>query len=87
MMMKYLVAGGTFALALAINHAAPAASTTESTVPWPAPASSALGSSDVALKTFVLASCPELASVAAAPRDDGSDSGDDGGDDGGDGGE
>jgi hypothetical protein len=79
-MMKYLIAGCTFALALAIGHTARAEAAT-SVLPAAAPA---LASRNAA-ETFVLASA-DLATVGAAPRDDSSDSGDDGGDDGDDGG-
>jgi hypothetical protein len=78
-MIKYLVAGGTFALALAIIQTAPA----EAAVPSLPAASPVLASGDTP-ETFVLASA-DLATVGAAPRDDGTDSGDDGGDSGDDG--
>jgi hypothetical protein len=80
-MMKYLIAGCAFALALAIGHTAPA----EATVSALPAASPALASRN-APERFVLASA-DLATVGAAPRNDSSDSGDDGGDDGDDGGE
>ena len=73
-MMRYLVAGGAFALVMAITQAAPVEAAVSSS-PAPRPA---LASSN-APETFVLAST-DLATVGAAPRDDGADSGDDGSD-------
>jgi ketopantoate hydroxymethyltransferase len=80
-MLKYLVAGGAFALVLAITQAAPA----EAAVSSPAAPRLALASGN-ASDTFVLAST-DLATVGAAPREDGTDSGDDGSDGGDDSGQ
>jgi hypothetical protein len=80
-MMKYLVAGGAFALVLAITQAFPA----EAAVSLP-PASRPALASGHAPETFVLASI-DLSTVGAAPKEDGSDSGDDGGDGGDDSGQ
>jgi len=77
-MMKYLVAGGAFALVLAITQAAPAEAVSSPSAPRPALASRN------APETFVLASS-DLATVGA--RDDGADSGDDGSDGGDDSGQ
>jgi hypothetical protein len=79
-MMKYLVAGGALALVLAITQAAPAEA-----VSSPAAPRHALASGN-APETFVLAAT-DLATVGAAPRDDGADSGDDGSDGGDDSGQ
>jgi hypothetical protein len=76
-MTKYLIAGCTFALALAIGHTAPAGPTVSAL-----PAASPAPASRNTPETFVLASA-DLATVGAAPRDDSSDSGDDGDDGGG----
>ncbi len=81
MMMKYLVAGGTFVLALTITQMAPA----EAAVSSPPAAAPALASGN-APETFVLVSS-DLATVGVAPRDDGTDSSDDGSDDGDDAGQ
>ncbi len=72
-MMKYVVAGGALALALAISQFAPTATSSHHAV------STAFRSRHTPV-TFVVASA-DLATVGAAPRDDdGSDSGDDGDD-------
>src|SRR5262249_49297763 len=81
MMMKYLVAGGTFVLVLAIPQMAPA----EAAVSSPPAAAPALASGN-APETFVLVSS-DLATVGVAPREDGTDSSDDGSDDGDDAGQ
>jgi hypothetical protein len=73
-MMKYLVASGAFALVLAITQAAPAEAAVSSS-----PALRPALASRNTPETFVLAST-DLATVGAAPRDDGTDSGDDGSD-------
>ena len=73
-MMKYVLAGGTLAMALAISQLAPTATSGDGAMST-APRS---GHTPV---TFEVASAA-LATVGAAPREDGSDSGDDGGDDG-----
>ena len=80
-MTTYLIAGCTLALALAIGHAAPAGASV-SALPAAAPALVSRNTPE----TFVLASV-DLATVGAAPRDDGADSSDDGSDGGDDGGE
>ena len=79
-MTTYLIAGCTLALALAIGHTAPAAATVS------APAASLAFASRNTSETFVVASV-DLATVGAAPREDGSDATDGGGDDGDDAGE
>jgi len=73
-MMKYVLAGGTLAMALAISQLAPTATSGDG-------AMSTAPRSRHAPVTFEVASA-DLATVGAAPREDGSDSGDDGGDDG-----
>lgn len=73
-MMKYVLAGGTLVMALAISQLAPTATSG-------AGAMSTARRSRHTPVTFEVASA-NLATVGAAPREDGSDSGDDGGDDG-----
>ena len=73
-MMKYVLAGGTLAMALAISQLAPTATSGDG-------AMSTAPRSRHTPVTFEVASA-DLASVGAAPREDGSDSADDGGDDG-----
>ena len=77
-MMKYVVAGGALAMALAISQFAPTATCGDDAV------STAPRSRHTPV-TFEVASA-DLATVGAAPRDDGSDSEDDGSDDSDDGG-
>ena len=78
-MTKYILAGATLVLAVAIPRFAPAASTIQPVsaavrTPWAGGERSPL----------VVASSGDLTKMLVAPRDDGSDSGDDGDDDGGD---
>jgi hypothetical protein len=73
-MMKYVLAGGTLAMALAISQFAPTATSGDG-------AMSTAPRSRHTPVTFEVASA-DLATVGAAPREDGSDSADDGGDDG-----
>ena len=73
-MMKYVLAGGTLAMALAILQLAPTATSGDG-------AMSTAPRSRHTPVTFEVASA-DLATVGAAPREDGSDSADDGGDDG-----
>jgi hypothetical protein len=75
-MMKYILAAGTLAMALAISQFAPTATSGDG-------AMSTAPRSRHTPVTFEVASA-DLATVGAAPRDDSSDSGDDGGDDSGD---
>ena len=79
-MTKYILAGGTLVLAVAIPRFAPAASAAQ-TIPTAVRTPGANGERS----QLVLASSRDLTSVLVAPRDDGSDnSGDDGDDEGGD---
>ena len=73
-MMKYVLAGGTLAMAVAISQLAPTATSGDG-------AMSTASRSRHTPVTFEVASA-DLATVGAAPREDGSDSADDGGDDG-----
>ena len=73
-MMKYVLAGGTLAMAVAISQLAPTATSGDG-------AMSTAPRSRHTPVTFEVASA-DLATVGAAPREDGSDSADDGGDDG-----
>ena len=78
-MTKYILAGGTLVLAVAIPRFAPAASTIQhvsTAVRTPAAGGER--------SPLVVTSSRDLTSVLVAPRDDGSDSGDDGDDNGGD---
>ena len=72
-MMKYVLAGGTLATALAISQLAPTATSGDG-------AMSTAPRSRHTPVTFEVASA-DLATVGAAPREDGSDSADDDGDD------
>ena len=78
-MTKYILAGGTLVLAVAIPRFAPAASAAQ-TIPTAVRTPGASGERS----PLVLASSRDLMSMLVAPRDDGSDSGDDGDDGGGD---
>jgi hypothetical protein len=78
-MTKYILAGGTLVLAVAIPRFAPAASAIQTV----SPAVRMPGTSGER-SPLVLASSRDLTSMVVAPRDDGSDSGDDGDDEGGD---
>ena len=73
-MMKYVLAGGTLAMALAISQFAPTATSGDG-------AMSTAPRSRHTPVTFEVASA-DLATVGAAPREDGSDSADDGDDSG-----
>ena len=78
-MTKYILAGGTLVLAVAIPRFAAAASAAQAiptAVRTPGPSGER--------SPLVLASSRDLTSMLVAPRDDGSDSGDDGDDGGGD---
>jgi hypothetical protein len=81
-MTKYILAGGTLVLAVAIPRFAPASSTTQ-------PVSTAVHTPAAGgeRSPLVVASSRDLTSLLVAPRDDGSDSGDDGDDGGDDGGD
>jgi len=81
-MTKYILAGGTLVLAVAIPRFAPAASTIQ-------PVSTAVRAPGAGgeRSPLVVASSRDLTSMLVAPRDDGSDSGDDGDDGGDDGGD
>ena len=72
-MMKYVLAGGTLAMALAISQLAPTATSGDG-------AMSTAPRSRHTPVMFEVASA-DLATVGAAPREDGSDSADDDGDD------
>jgi hypothetical protein len=78
-MTKYILAGGTLVLAVAIPRFAPAAGAAQ-TIPTAVRTPGASGERS----PLVLASSRDLTSMLVAPRDDGSDSGDDGDDGGGD---
>jgi hypothetical protein len=78
-MTKYILAGGTLVLAVAIPRFAAAASAAQA-IPTAVRTPGASGERS----PLVLASSRDLTSMLVAPRDDGSDSGDDGDDGGGD---
>ena len=78
-MTKYILAGGTLVLAVAIPRFAPAASAVQ-TIPTTVRTPVASGEPS----PLVLASNRDVTNILVAPRDDGSDSGDDGDDGGGD---
>jgi hypothetical protein len=78
-MTKYILAGGTLVLAVAIPRFAAAASAVQ-TIPTAVRTPRSGGER----APLILASGRDLTSMLVAPRNDGSDSGDDGDDEGGD---